>query len=92
MALLETAWSCLVPLPPLPGLGGLKWLESTHTLCSLCLLPLLVPGNLGGGPNPGVKGRLGRCCPVLCCPREGVCVAVGSLGSLWSWMGGSRCL
>lgn len=64
----------------------------THTLCSLCLLLLPVPGNLGGGPSPGVKGRLGQCCPVLCCPREGMCMGVGSLGSLWSWMGGSRCL
>lgn len=63
----------------------------THTLCSLCLLPLPVPGNLGG-PNPEVKGRLGQCSPVLCCPREGVCVGMGSLGSLRSWMGGSRCL
>lgn len=64
----------------------------THTLCSLCLFPLPVPGSLGGGPNPGVKGRLGWCCPVLCCPREAVCGGMGSLESLWSWMKGSRCL
>lgn len=62
----------------------------THTLSSLCLLPLPVPGNLGGGPKPGVEGRLGLCCPVLRCPREGV--GVGSLGSLWSWIEGGRCL